>query len=286
MNVYEFPPESRTTPRYGGDGRKSTALLIIDPQNDFHPGGSLAVAGADSDAERISRFILDNALQIDDIFVTLDTHQKLHIAHPMFWKDQDGEDPAPFTIISSADVESGKWACKAERNKDHALRYVKGLEAGGKFSLCIWPYHCLVGTVGHAVTPHVQGALHQWETDHSACVRYVLKGNNALTEHYSALKAEVEIENDPHTAFNTDLFDALAKFDRVIVCGQAKSHCVNFTVRDLVSRWPKDETNRIVLLDDAMSSVGGFEEAGDAFIKDMEEAGLVVCKCDQVPFAS
>ena len=32
----------------------TTTLLIIDPQNDFHPGGSLAIPTADEDAERIA----------------------------------------------------------------------------------------------------------------------------------------------------------------------------------------------------------------------------------------
>ena len=285
MQTYSFPEESRATPRFGGDERKSTAMLIIDPQNDFHPGGTLAVTGSDGDAERISRFIVENALKIDDIFVTLDTHQKLHIAHPMFWVNKNGEEPEPFTIISAADVESGEWSPKAPSNAEHALHYVRGLEAGGRFSLCIWPYHCLVGTVGHAVCPHVQGAIHQWEEDHSTCARYVMKGNNALTEHYSALKAEVKVENDPNTDFNTALFDELRKFDRVLVCGQAKSHCVNFTVRDLVSRWPKDETSKIVLMEDGMSSVTGFEAAGEQFIKDMKAAGLQVVNCGDVSFS-
>jgi nicotinamidase-related amidase len=49
-------------------------LLIIDPQVDFHPGGSLAVAGADEDSKRIADFIDNNIDNIDEIYVTLDTH--------------------------------------------------------------------------------------------------------------------------------------------------------------------------------------------------------------------
>ena len=33
---------------------KNRTLLIIDPQNDFHGGGSLQVPGADEDAQRIA----------------------------------------------------------------------------------------------------------------------------------------------------------------------------------------------------------------------------------------
>ena len=49
-------------------------LLIIDPQVDFHPGGSLAIANANDDSERTASLILNNIDHIDDIVVTLDTH--------------------------------------------------------------------------------------------------------------------------------------------------------------------------------------------------------------------
>lgn len=53
-------------------------LLIIDPQNDFHAGGSLAVKGADEDALRIAQMIRENWHSIDEIYVTMDCHQVLH----------------------------------------------------------------------------------------------------------------------------------------------------------------------------------------------------------------
>ncbi len=51
------------------------ALLIIDPQVDFHLGGSLPVNGADDDALRIAKFINENGDSISNIYVTLDSHQ-------------------------------------------------------------------------------------------------------------------------------------------------------------------------------------------------------------------
>jgi len=89
----------------------TVALLIIDPQVDFHPpSGSLAVPGADHDAERVAALIEKNISSIDAIFVTLDSHHALHIGHPLFWKDgATGEHPAPMTFISAEDVKAGKW---------------------------------------------------------------------------------------------------------------------------------------------------------------------------------
>jgi len=86
-------------------------LLIIDPQNDFHSGGSLAVPGADADALRLSAWIDRESEKLHSIVVTLDTHHKLHIAHAAFW--QAGNDPsarpAVFSHITSRDIEEGKW---------------------------------------------------------------------------------------------------------------------------------------------------------------------------------
>lgn len=60
------------------------SLLIIDPQIDFHPEGghgdlyhppgSLAVPGANEDSQRTADFIRDHINDLDDIFVTLDSH--------------------------------------------------------------------------------------------------------------------------------------------------------------------------------------------------------------------
>ncbi|CAM9858424.1 unnamed protein product, partial [Laminaria digitata] len=50
------------------------ALLVVDPQMDFHEGGSLGVPGASADAARIARLIVDHSDEIDELVVTLDSH--------------------------------------------------------------------------------------------------------------------------------------------------------------------------------------------------------------------
>ena len=127
------------------------ALFIIDPQNDFHEGGSLAVAGATDDSKRIAELIERHPFEIDHIFVSLDAHHRVHIAHGAFWVDADGNPPAPFTQISHADVVSGKWKSREPVLQQWALEYTSSLEQGGRFTHIIWPYHCLIGSKGHAV---------------------------------------------------------------------------------------------------------------------------------------
>ena len=74
-----------STSRFNINQSTMTTLLLIDVQKDFHPGGSLAIPTASSDAQRTAQFIRQNASSIHRIVATMDSHQKLHIAHPCFW---------------------------------------------------------------------------------------------------------------------------------------------------------------------------------------------------------
>ncbi|EQC37429.1 hypothetical protein SDRG_05032 [Saprolegnia diclina VS20] len=256
------------------DGHGGLALFIIDPQVDFHPGGSLAIPTANDDAERTAVFIRKHMGAITQLVITLDSHQRLHIAHGVFWKDLDGVSPAPFTLITSADVASGKWSPRAPELQAYAYEYTKALEAGGRFTLCIWPEHCIIGTKGQAIVDVVHDAALEWSRVSRRPITYVQKGSNCYTEHYSALRADVELPHDPETSLNVGLIDALKTAGVVAVCGQALSHCVNFTVRDLVQHWPAGRASDIAILTDCTSPVAGFESSGADFIADMSKLGV------------
>jgi nicotinamidase/pyrazinamidase len=248
-----------------------TTLLIIDPQNDFHPGGSLAIPTADADAERIACLIRAHAQNIDRIVVTLDSHQRVHIAHAIFWVNDAGEHPPPFTLITSDDVAAGTWHAADPRKQRAAEEYTRKLEEGGRFTLCVWPEHCIIGSVGHNVRPSILAAINEWAESRMSEVTFVWKGTNCLTEMYSALRAEVPDESDDRTLLNEGLLRALRESRSVIVCGQALSHCVNFTVRDLVEQVG---SSSVTILVDATSAVPGFEETGRTFLEDMKRKGV------------
>jgi len=252
-----------------------TELFIVDPQVDFCDpiDGALYVDGAEADMSRLAHMIRRLGPELDAIHVTLDTHHYVHIAHPIFWKNAAGEHPSPFTIISRADVESGVWSATEAAYQDRALAYVRAVEVSGRYSLCIWPYHCLIGSSGHTVMPELHAALIEWEK-RFAVVNYVEKGSNLLTEHYSAIQAEVPDPKDPSTTLNRELIDALFNADTVVVAGEAGSHCVANTIRDLATQFGHDKhLKRLVLLTDAMSPVKGFEPLQDEFIRDMVDRG-------------
>jgi nicotinamidase/pyrazinamidase len=298
----------------------TTTLLLIDAQKDFHPGGSLAIPAANEDAVRIAALLKDHPTEITRVVATMDSHLKLHIAHPGFWISGDGGDnkkhPDIFTIVSHQDVVDGKWKARSDIVVDaskllldpsvfegaadvinnatgqvdlqkYALEYTKRLESKtkSKFQLCIWPEHCLIGSPGHALVDDIRTALDDWSETTGRSIEFVMKGENLLTESYSAMEAEVPVTKD--TQFNESLLESLLSSssesdNKLLVCGQAMSHCVNFTLRNLTERWPKERYGDITLLTDCASSVPGFEAAGEEFQKDMEELGVVLNTADKV----
>ncbi len=255
--------------------KNSNILFIIDPQNDFHPGGTLGVPGANEDSARIAAFITANHQKIDEIYVSLDSHHRIHIAHSVFWTNPHGEHPAPFTLIRHEDVKSGSWTPVDSSLLAHALSYTKRLEEKGRFVVCIWPEHCLIGTPGHAVVPVLNDALQEWAKHNMKIIHYVHKGTNCLTEMYSAIAAEIPVDDDPGTSTNQSLLDALHTADKLLICGEAKSHCVNYTMRDIAAHWQKDLSS-LILLSDCCSSVPGFEEAASTFEADMKNLGCTI----------
>lgn len=262
----------------------NAAMLIIDPQVDFHEGGSLAIAGATEDSKRIAELILKYPKRFDHIFVSLDTHHRVHIAHGAFWRGKDGAEPPPFTSISHADVEAGTWSAREPQLQQWALDYTKSLEEGGRFVHTIWPYHCVLGTAGHCVTDALMPALDEWTKVRGRAITWVLKGQNNRTEMYSTLKAEVPVKDDPATLLNVSLIQSLKKHRQVVVCGQAKSHCVNHSTRDLLSMWPKERRADVVLLTDCTTAVAGCEAMADEFEADMTAQGVTLVKStDYVP---
>jgi len=233
--------------------KKRIAVLIIDAQNDFcSPNGSLFVDGAVEDNERLSKWIVDNKEEINFIGCTLDSHQLMDIAHPRFWFDKDGNNPGPFTVISASDVENGTWS--SVRPKE-TLDYLRNLEADGQFPHVIWPEHCVVGTWGTQLDPKINDAVLSWAAQ-GHFVQYVSKGANPFTEHFGAFEAQVPKQNVPATQYNLGLQKTLEKYDVIYLSGQAKSHCVANTLKQLVEKAP-DVAKKVVVLEDTMSPVSG-----------------------------
>jgi nicotinamidase-related amidase len=258
----------------------TTHLLIIDPQVDFMDlqGSTLPVTGANTDMERLAAFIDAQASRIDRITVTLDTHELHDIGHPVFWRRADGTMPSPFTPVSVEDVEEGRIDAAEPSLRAYVRDYLRALKAGSRYGHMIWPVHCQIGSPGHAIHPAVLRAINAWETRSGTPACRVLKGQNRFTEHYSAVRAEVVDPRDLATGTNRALVDSIVESTRLLVAGEALSHCVKATVEDLVDEMPGGRrAARFVLLTDAMSPVTGFEAQGLAFLQRMAQQGATLC---------
>lgn len=257
-------------------------LLLIDPQNDFadQKDGSLAVPGADKDMERIADFIEKQVKFLDAVHVTLDSHQFYHIANPLYWRNDNGDQPAPFTQITVDDVECMKWY-PAYDSKNETIKYLLELTRGGRYQHTIWPPHCIIGELGHGIYPVVASAVRKWAEASvkyldDARIDYILKGSNSHTEHFSAIRAEVPKDDDPSTQLNQKLIDSLDEARVVLVAGIAGSHCVANTVRDLVNNMKTSPKKKLVILKDTISPVPGCELLQEKFFKEMVDRGASI----------
>ena len=281
-----------------------SVLLLIDPQNDFcdlpataSGTPALPVAGADADMRRVADLIEHGGAGLDDIIITLDSHHRVDIAHPTFWRTGDGGAVAPFTAITAAQVRARVFVPAATVQGrqgggpadasvlPRVLAYLDALEAQGRYSLMVWPVHCEIGSWGHNVHSAVRTAYNQWEDSRLRQVLKVTKGDNPWTEHYSALQAEVPDADDAATWLNRSLLARLDAFDTIWIAGEASSHCVKATVEHLAdqlpSLLPSGRLGKLVLLTDGMSPVGGFEAQAADFIARMRQRGARTATCAQ-----
>jgi nicotinamidase-related amidase len=290
--------------RPAGEDELKTALIAIDVQNTFCiPGFELFVggrsgSGAVDDNRRLCEFIYRNLGAITQITATLDTHTAMQIFHPLFLVDAEGSNPPPMTLVSHEDVLAGRWkfnpamaeslGVSPEYGQRHLEHYTAELKRRGKYDLTIWPYHVMLGSIGHALAAAVEEAIFFHTVARAAKVDFQVKGSNPLTEHYSAIGPEVLDGPDGETIArkNEPFLRELAEFDRIIIAGQAKSHCVAWTIDDLlegIRRVAPELVSKVYLLEDCSSpvvvpGVVDYTEQADAAFRRFAEAGMHVVR--------
>lgn len=273
-------------------------LLIIDPQEDFCEaedgrGGALAVQGGRAALKRVASFIERYGSKLDDIVITLDCHNPLHIAHPIWFQDESGNPLAPFSCVKEDKGEllygsldasgfhaKAKARCRRLGFTNWTLSYIRALEAGKRYPHMIWPTHCLIGTPGGCMIPEIAAASRAWEEREFGVASKISKGSNIKTEHFGALRAEVVDPEDPSTQVNSYFLRLLSDADATIYgCGLALGHCLANTARDTANEFDADAfCKRFVLLRDGTEHVAGLEFLGDAFVNDFKARGMRVAK--------
>ncbi|MCK5687850.1 hypothetical protein KAI87_01210, partial [Myxococcota bacterium] len=216
---------------------------------------SLYVHGADEDMKRLATMIRTMGDELDAIHITLDSHHRQDISHPIWWRDATGVHPSAFTMISATELEEGRWATTLPGAHERSLEYLRALEVAGRYPHTIWPEHCLIGDEGHNIAPVLSSAIHDWEKD-SRKVKFITKGSNPWTEHFSALAAEVPDPEPIGTQLNLALIENLEKADLILVAGEAETHCMLSTVADLAEHFSLESTlQKLVWLSDTTSPV-------------------------------
>lgn len=281
-----------------------TCLLAIDMQNSFcTPGYELFVGGqsgngAVEDSQRFCEFIYHNLARITHISATLDTHHAMQIFHSIFLVNEKNEHPEALTLVSHQDLVEKRWkvlpqvaeilGMTPEEGQDYLIHYARQLKEKKKYDLTIWPYHVMLGSVGHALVPAIEEAFFFHNIARYDQVDFHIKGSNPLTEHYSAIGPEVL--QDQKGQFidqkSESILELVRKNDRLIIAGQAKSHCLAWTVEDLLQQLLAADASlvrKVYLLEDCTSpvvipGVVDYSQAADTAFERFSAAGMHLVK--------
>jgi nicotinamidase-related amidase len=281
-----------------------TWLMLIDVQNTFcipefelYVGGRSG-RGAVDDNTRLCEFIYRNLGNITQITATLDTHKTMQVFHAIFFLDKDGHHPAPYTDLHASELRAGKWTFNPalasqfgiapEYGQQMMIHYAEELERKGKFALTIWPYHAMLGGIGHALVSAVEEAIFFHSIARLAQPELEIKGDKPFTENYSVIGPEVLTGPMGETlgTHNQKFIEQLQHFDRLIIAGQAKSHCVAWTVSDLledIALLDLELAEKVYLLEDCTSpvvvpNVIDHTDAAEAAYERFDKAGMNVVK--------
>jgi nicotinamidase-related amidase len=267
------------------------------PDFELFVGGSTGT-GAVDDNLRLCQFIYRNLNVITEICPTMDTHQSMQIFHSIFLVNNQGEHPEPYTLITPEDIEQGIWRFNPELSfsldihetygQEYLRHYTRTLKKGGKYDLTIWPYHAMLGGIGHALVSAVEEAIFFHSIARYSQPDFQVKGGNPFTENYSVLKPEVleDAVGEQIAEKNVGFITKLLDFDAVVIAGQAKSHCLAWTIDDLLSEIQVSDKNlaeKVYLLEDCSSPVvipgviDYTEQATEAFQK-FAAAGMQIVR--------
>jgi len=283
------------------------SLLIVDAQNTFCiPGFELFVGGrsgrgAVDDNIRLCEFIYRNLANITDITATLDTHLSQQIFHPVFFVDKDGNHPAPYTMIQAEQLQKEEWkfnpalapryGVTPEYGQRMTIHYAETLRQRGKYALTIWPYHAMLGGIGHALAPAVEEAVFFHSIARLSQPKFEIKGEQPFTEHYSVIKPDVVKGPQGETlgSHNDSFIKNLQTVDALVVAGQAKSHCVAWTVSDLLDDIRETDpalARKVYLLEDCSSPVvvpgADFTQQADEAFESFAQAGMNVIQSTDI----
>ena len=174
-------------------------------------------------------------------------------------------------VVAAAGAPDLAWLTR------QVLFYAESLAKAGKYILYLWPPHVLLGGDGHALAGVIQEARLFHAYVRGARNGVEIKGTLPLTENYSVFSPEVLLTHDGGSLAtrNGALIDSLLQEDRLIIAGQASSHCVKSSIDDLLEAIRQKDpslTRRVYVIEDAMSAVALPDpKAPGTFVADFTE---------------
>ena len=146
----------------------------------------------------------------------------------------------------------------------------------------------MLGGIGHALVAAVEEAIFFHALARASQPDFQVKGDNPLTEHYSVIGPGGDRWGPParRSASATTRWSITARYDAVVIAGQAKSHCVAWTIADLLDEVRARDFSlaaHVYLLEDCTSPVVvpgviDYTEQADAAFRRFAEAGFHVVR--------
>ena len=206
------------------------AILVIDVQNCFLPGGTLATGNERNTSDNagaltrsINQFIQSKPEA--KVFVTQDWHTE---GHTSFARTNKGEIP-----ITSQSTNTSLKRVNSERYKNRNFnpdgkRYWG--EEASRYAQALWPDHCVQGTDNAKLADGLLDGVNEGR------VVKIYKGDDPTIDSYSAIADALGFFT-PHTEAGEKFKDLLMRggYDTIYLTGIARNICVYWTLMDILN---------------------------------------------------
>lgn len=254
--------------------------IIVDPENSFcHPQGELYVPRSLIDMNNYLNFMRPRAAakKIGLLIDGGDEHDFYQYFFQSWWTNQNKQKPKIMETISAQSITDGYW--EPRFYPAETLETVEDLEARG-WQLNIWPYHTMRGTWGAKRVEILENELQRIMRSGESYSFSVRKPIIPLRHFYSMFEPEVPLPEHPYGYHSKSLLESLGLYQRIIITGEALSHCALETLMTLVRYFQHhpDILKKIFILTDCSSCITGFEKNTWDKLEKVKALGVNVVK--------
>jgi nicotinamidase/pyrazinamidase len=240
----------RTSYDVGSVDDVTAALLVIDVQNCFTSGGSLAVGGGDEVIPVINHLRAYHASLFDVVVLTQDWHCPDHVSfasqHPGY---------SPFELVNLTYLDTGELCLSNVSGSSYAVNCTGSTAPTIELTQVLWPDHCVIDTAD----AQIRSSLVRDPSD-----IVVRKGYHCQIDSYSGFYDNGHI-------MATELHKTLQQRNvtTLYIVGLATDYCVYYTAKD---GFNLGYVTYVIL--DATRGIA--EDSVNAAIADMKQLGIFV----------